>query len=76
MENKDRWLEVILYIAIVIILVQLCFNVYFISENYKITRENLQYCQIIENRYDINRDGIVDITDTLEITDYILEHKD
>ena len=68
-ENKTfRFLEVSLYIAVVIIAFMLAVIIYFIQDNIK----QDDYCQL--NRYDINDDGEVNVTDTLEIVDYILEH--
>ena len=68
--NKTfRLLESIVFILVITNLIMLCITVYFIT----LSPED-DYCYV--NRYDINQDGEVDITDTLEMTDYILEQKD
>lgn len=74
--KEFRWTQVALFASIMVILALICMVVYSIGENQKLKQENIKYCEIIENRYDINRDGSVDVTDTLEMVDYILEHNE
>ena len=68
--NKTfRFLEGAVFMLVVADLVMLCITVYFITSSPKD-----DYCYV--NRYDINQDGEVTITDLVKLQNYILELKD
>ena len=73
-EKTFRFFEVSFYIMVVAIIVLLSIVVYFVGEKPKMCVD-----VVSENKYDLNNDGIVDISDlgikvneTIEIRDYIL----
>ena len=62
---KERNLESIIVIQTIIILVLLCIVVWFINDR----------TYINQMRYDLNRDGVVDIKDVLNIQKYVIENE-